>query len=186
MSPAATETLAFELEPAGVPVSVRAELWPNQDPAAHGCPEFARGFPVMRATIEPPSRGYQDLLGWIQLIRGVPADGEGFSLDSLEMLGEVSHPFGYFGHAPTAFDAPHRDNFDDVDWVAHTFLGGVAGIYREYDAHAFLGFSWGYAIRDGEVSVTGLAELGPDAWNAHLPFLRATCPAWTFAPGYTL
>ena len=179
-----TERLDFEFQRAGLPIAVRAELWANDEPAAYGCPEFARGFPVMRATIAGPTRGYQDLLGWIQLIRTPPEFGERFHLDSVEMLGEVSHPFGYFGLAPTMYDAPHRDVLPDMDWVAHTFLGGIAGIYKEFEAHAHIGFSWGYAIRDGAVSVTGLAELGPEAWDAHLPYLGATCPAWTFTPGY--
>lgn len=178
------DSLAFEFQRAGAPVSVRADLWVNDDPAAYGCPEFARGFPVMRATIEPPARGYQDLLGWIQLIRD-PEQRPDFFNDSPEMLGEVSHPFGYFGSAPTLFDAPHRDPLPDLEWVAHTYLGGVGGIYGEFDAHVFLGFSWGYRIRAGEISLIGFERLGPDAWDAHLPYLESICPRWSFAPGYS-
>jgi len=186
---AGTERLEFEFERAGAPVGVRVELCANEDPGAHGCPEYARGFPVMRATIEPPSRGYQDMLGWIQVLDapGAPELMPGPNLDALEMLApvaEFTHPFGYFGFSPVFFDAPHRIPAADLDWVAHTFLAGIAGIYGEFEAHAYLGYSWGYRIRDGEVEVTGLTELGPDAWDADLPFLRRRCPTWTFAPGY--
>jgi len=178
------DALAFEFEREGVPVQVRVALRANQDPAATGCPDFARGFPVMEATIEPPARGYQDLLGWIQLIDAPHDFGEQPRLDSLEMLSEVSHPFGYFGHAPTAFDAPHRDNYPDMDWVSHTFLAGIAGIHLPFEARAILGFRWGYSIRDGEVSIIGLSALDASAWDAFLPFLHEKCPAWTFAPHF--
>jgi hypothetical protein len=179
------DTLDFKFERGGSAACVRAELWVNEDPAAYGCPEFARGFPVMRATIEPPGRGYQDLLGWIQVIRAPKLFGAGLHLDSLEMLTEVTHPFGYFGLAPTSFDAPHTDAYRELDWTAHTFLGGTAGIHQPKEAWAALGFSWGYVIRDGEVSVTGFTKLGADAWDADLPFLSAKCPAWSFAPGFS-
>lgn len=178
-----SERLEFGFERAGVGVAVRAELWSNDDPAAYGCPDFARGFPVLRATIEPPGRGYQDLLGWIQLIHD-PERSDGFLIDALEMLSEVTHPFGYFGYAPILFDAPHRPPDEDLDWVAHTFLGSIGGIYGECDAHAYLGFSWGYRIRAGKPSLVGFEQLGPAAWDAHLPYLRARCPDWTFASGY--
>jgi len=183
LRPGETDSLDFAFQRRGTQVTVSAELRANDDPAGYGCPECARGFPVLRATIEPPSRGYQDLLGWIQLLRA-PEFGAGPHLDSLEMLSEVTHPFGYFGYAPVMFDAPHREPEEDLDWVAHSFLAGVAGIYGEFDAHAYLGFSWGYRIRGGEVSLIGLTELDATAWDAHLPFLREKCPAWTFTPGF--
>ncbi|HEX3240795.1 MAG TPA: hypothetical protein VHR18_11765 [Solirubrobacterales bacterium] len=175
--------LDFSFEREGVPVDVRAQLGVNVDPAANGCPECARGFPVLEATIAPQSLGYQHLLGWIQLVQE-PENGGGFHLDTLEMLGQVSHPFGFFGFAPTAFDAPHRDTFPDMDWICHSFLAGIAGIHLPFEARAILGFSWGYGIRDGEISTVGLSRLEAGAWDAHLPFLRDKCPDWAFAPGF--
>jgi hypothetical protein len=79
-------------------------------------------IPVLEAAIAPQALGYQHLLGWIQLIQ-TPEFGESFHLDTLEMLGQVSHPFGYFGFAPTAFDAPHRDTFPEMDWICHSLPG---------------------------------------------------------------
>jgi len=178
----------LELELGDGRARARVDLGVNDDPESYGCPELARGFPVLYATVEPPGRSYKDMLGWIQVLRSEQFP-EGISLDPLEMLSkpeEVTHPFGYFGYAPTLFDAPHTPPIRDMDWVAHTFLAGTAGIHQAFEARAGLGFRWGYRIRDGEVSVIGLSELGPDAWDAHLPFLRARCPDWSFAPGYAL
>jgi hypothetical protein len=178
--------LALELQDGSV--RVQAELRVNDDPAFYGCPDIARGFPVLYATIDPPGRSYNDMLGWIQVLRDPRFPG-GILLDSLEMLGdpkEVTHPFCYFGYAPTLFDAPHTPPDRDFDWVAHTFLAGTAGIHQDFEARAGLGFRWGYRIRDGVVSVIGLSELGSDAWDSLLPFLRVRCPGWRFAPGFAL
>ena len=177
-------TLGFERD--GVPVTVEVELGANDDPAALGCPEFARGFPYCRSTISPPARGYGDSLGWVQLVRQTER-GEAFLIDPFEPLDrDPPHPFCFFGFAPTQFDAPHRDPRPDMDWISHTFLAGIAGIHDPSEIRAALGFSWGYSICDGEIEITGLARLDPSAWDAHLPYLRGTYPSWTFAPGFAL
>lgn len=180
------DRLTLDFERAGVPVTVAVELGVNDDPATLGCPEFARGFPYCRSTISPPARGYGDVLGWVQLVRQTEWDDE-FRIDPFEPLDpDPPHPFCFFGFAPTQFDAPHRDTRPDMDWLSHTFLAGLAGIHESAEVRAALGFSWGFSIRDGQVEITGLSQLDPATWDAHLPYLRRTYPRWAFAPGLAL
>ena len=40
----------------------------DDDPSVFGCEEVARGFPYLRAMLEPPAVGYGDILGWVQLV----------------------------------------------------------------------------------------------------------------------
>jgi hypothetical protein len=49
---------------------------------------------------------------------------------------------------------------------------------------AIAGFSWGFTITGGRISLTGPALLAPEDWDAHLPTLRARYPGWAFAGGY--
>jgi hypothetical protein len=184
--PEAPNSLTLELERAGVAVTVEVEVGINDDPAALGCPEFARGFPTCHSTISPPARGYGDMLGWVQLVRQ-PDWGEGFRIDPFEPIDtEPTHPFCFFGFAPTQFDAPHRDTRPDMDWTAHTFLAGVAGIHEPRGVCAAAGFSWGFRIRDSRIEVEGAHVLEPGDWDRHLPYLRGTYPGWSFAPGFAL
>jgi hypothetical protein len=169
-----------------VAVTVEVEVGVNEDPMALGCPELARGFPCCRSTISPPARGYADMLGWVQLVRQ-PDWGEDFRIDAFEPLDtEPTHPFCLFGFAPTQFDAPHRDTLPDMDWVAHTFLAGIAGIHEPREVRAGVGFSWGFRIRGSRIEVDGPEVLGPGDWDRHLPYLRRAFPTWSIAPGFAL
>lgn len=160
---------------------VTVEISVNEDPAALGCREAARGYPVCRATIAPPARGYNDALGWIQLVASSDTGDGGFAMDPFEPLGEAANPFCFFGFAPVLFDAPSRPARADLDWVAHSFLAELTD--REAAA-AILGFSWGFRIRDGEIAIAAPAPLrGDEAWARHLPVLTAAHPGWTFARG---
>jgi hypothetical protein len=176
--------LRLEFERAGVASAVSAEVSRNQDPAHFGCPEFARGFPVCRATIDPPGRGYADFLGWVQLVESTDLARE-FRIDPFEPLGtDPTHPFCFYGFAPTLFDAPHRDHREDTDWVAHSFLCGLGPepLRPPGEVDLVLGFSWGFRIRAGEIEVVAAAPLDPGAWDRHLPYLRETFPRWSFRP----
>ncbi|HSS31958.1 MAG TPA: hypothetical protein VLL27_01605 [Solirubrobacterales bacterium] len=178
------DRLSIPFERAGVAGTVDVEVGVNDDPAAYGCPECARGFPWCRATVEPPARGYADALGWIQLVDWEQA-GEGFLIDPFAPLGEVSHPFGFFGFAPTMFDAPHTDRpLHDSDFIAHSFLCGLGPepLGSRFEADAILGFSWGFHVRGGEFEIDGPAPLGPEAWDVHLAYLHESHPRWTFLP----
>jgi hypothetical protein len=168
---------------AGTEGEVRVEIRVNEDPAALGCAEFARGFPYCRATVEPPARGYADALGWVQLVD--QAGGEGaFAIDPFSPLGDVGHPFGFFGFAPTFFDAPHND--EDWDFLAHAFLCGLGGelLDADRDIRAVLGFSWGFTKRGDELTFFDPAPLAPADWDRHLDYLSRAFPTWTFAPGF--
>jgi hypothetical protein len=43
------------------------------------------------------------------------------------------------------------------------------------------GFSWGFEIADGDVTVAGPHELPLERWNTHTKTLRSTFPLWVFA-----
>lgn len=182
----ATDRLELHFNRAGTSSTVEVQVGVNDDPAAFGCAEFARGFPWCRATISPPARGYADALGWIQLVNSTDLAGE-FEIDPFAPLGEVSHPFCFFGFSPTLLDAPHRDHREDTEFVAHSFLCGLGPDPLEGDAEvdAVLGFSWGFTILAGAIEPFGPAQLGPEAWDDHGPYLRAAFPGWSFLPGYS-
>jgi len=166
---------------------VRAELGTNDDPAAYGCEEFARGFPYCRATIEPLARGYGEMLGWVQVV-DTNEHEPGFRIDLFEPLGEVPHPFAFFGFSPTLFDSPHT-TLPEWDFLAHTFLCGQGGKLFEQtggrrEVRALLGFSWGLSKRGSEIDTIDLKPLVAGDWDGHLPYLRKRFPAWTFSPGF--
>ncbi|HEU4706815.1 MAG TPA: hypothetical protein VFS64_06500 [Solirubrobacterales bacterium] len=163
---------------------VRVEIWENDDPAAVGCSEMARGFPCCRATIAPPARGYADMLGWVQLLDVSTRPG-GFHRDGFEPLGPLPHPFGFYGIAPTFFDAPH-DEADPLEFRAHAFLCGVGGELLEFrrEAHAVIGFDWGFSKHGREIEFFGPDPLPASSWDGHLDYLRGAFPEWTFAPGF--
>jgi len=163
---------------------VRVEVRVNDDPAALGCEEIARGFPYCRATVEPPAIGYADMLGWVQLVESSHR-GNGFEIDTFEPLGSVSHPFAFFGSAPTLFDAPHSDD-EDWDFLAHSFLCGLGGKLLEFrhEALAVLGFSWGFSKRGRKIEFFGPDPLAASDWDAHREYLTRRFPDWTFASGF--
>jgi hypothetical protein len=177
-------TLALPYRWAGTEGEVRVEIRENDDPAAFGCAEFARGFPVIRATITPVSRGYADMLGWVQLVDD-SWHADGFHTDGFEPLGQLPHPFGFYGVSPTLFDAPHFDG-EAFDFRAHTFLCGLGGELLEFrrETRAVLGFSWGCRKREGEIEFFDIEALTPESWDSHREYLARRFPEWTFASGF--
>lgn len=170
---------------AGTEGTVEVEITRNEDPAFHGCAEFARGFPVCRATLEPPARGYADALGWVQLLDHSEQRDPGFEIDLFTPLGESPHPFGFFGFAPAFFDAPHTTD-PNWDFFAHTFLCGIGGTLfdEQRDIRAVLGFSWGFRKQGEKFECLPLEAIGPQAWNGHRDYLSRRFPSWSFAEGY--
>lgn len=165
---------------------VTVELAVNEDPGALGCDEIARGFPYCRATVEPPAKGYADMLGWVQLVNASYLHrGEGFISDGFEPLGPLPHPFGFYGVSPTLFDAPHTDD-READFFAHSFLCGLGGELLEFrqEVRAVLGFSWGFLKREARIESFGPDLLSAGDWNGHLDYLRGHFEEWTFAPGF--
>jgi hypothetical protein len=164
---------------------VEVEVRTNEDPAAVGCSNYARGFPICTATIEHPAVGYADMLGWVQLLDRSDLEG-GFVIDALELVTEVSHPFAYFGSAPTLFDAPHADELGNWDFLAHSFLCGRGGeLYPpRFEVRAVLGFSWGFSKRGSRIQWFGPEPLPEEVWDDHLPYLRQEFELWKFAAGF--
>jgi hypothetical protein len=172
----------------GVDGLVKARIGVNDDPGRFGGEEFARGFPYCRATIEPPAIGYREMLGWVQVAE-ISDRGEGFKIDHFEPLGEVPHPFAFFGFSPTLFDSPHT-SIPDWDFAAHSFLCGLGGKLFEQtegvrrEIRAVLGFEWGFSKREDRIDSFGLKPLSAGDWIEHLPYLRGRFPAFSFAPGF--
>lgn len=164
---------------------VRVEFGVNDDPAALGCAEIARGFPYCRAATDHPGIGYADILGWVQLVRS-SARGDSFSLDHFEPLGPVSHPFAFYGLAPSLFDAPHTDELHDWDFLAHSFLCGLGGELLEFrrEVRAVLGFSWGFSKRGHEFEYMEPSPLTAAQWDGHGGYLSGAFADWKFAPGF--
>jgi hypothetical protein len=177
-------TLALPFRWAGREGEVQIEIRDNDDPAALGCEEFARGFPVIRATIAPLATGYTEMLGWVQLVDD-SWHGNGFHADGFEPFGDLPHPFSYYGVSPTLFDAPHYDG-ENFDFLAHTFLCGLGGKLLEFrrEARAVLGFSWGCRKRGQEIELLEPRALAPEDWDDHHDFLASRYPDWTFPTGY--
>jgi hypothetical protein len=167
---------------AGTTGQVDISVAGTTDPAGLAAAPGSLGLAVCEATVHHPGRGYTGMLGWIQLVRSTDNASAGlrFEMDPLEILGEVGHPFCFFGIKPTLFDAPARDTRDDMSWMAHSFLTRIAHDTGR-EVRALLGFSWGFTISGGDVAITPPARLGSDAWQHHLPILSSEHPAWTFA-----
>ena len=154
----------------------------TRDPHELGAPACAQGLAHCQATISHPAAGYAALLGWIQLVRSTDnqSGGQQFEMDPLNVIGEVAHPFGFFGIKPVLFDAPSRPTRDDLDWLAHSFLCHIAD-YQTREIRALAGFSWGFIVANGDATVIGPRTLGAADWNQHLGLLHAQHPAWRFA-----
>lgn len=169
---------------AGTEGVVRVAIRPNDDPAALGCAEFGRGFPYCRATVEPPARGYADALGWLQLVDHSTRP-PGFQIDLFAPFGDVGHPFGFFGFAPTFFDAPHSDD-ENWDFLAHAFLCGLGGdlFDEQRDIRAVLGFSWGFSKRARQFEFFAPKPLAAEDWDSHRDYLAGRFPSWPSAPGF--
>ncbi len=134
-----------------------------------------------------PARGYDAVLGWVQLVRSGDnvSGGRAFEFDPLAFLGEPTHPFAWVGLEPRAFDAPSRDLPQRLDWVAHTFLcvpdGSAEAGLR---VHALAGFSWGFRCEGSQVTMTPASVLTSDDWDAHRGTLAELFRDWEFVPGF--
>lgn len=169
---------------------VQVEIGVNDDPEAFGVEEFARGFPFCRATVDPRASTYREMIGWVQVVERSD-HAPGFGVDLFEPLGDVPHPFAFFGFSPTMFDSPHA-TFEDWDFTAHTFLCGRGGKLLEQteaarrEVRAVLGFEWGFSKRGEKIDNAAPRPLSADDWNGHLPYLheRFSEPQWTFLPDF--
>jgi hypothetical protein len=156
----------------------------NANPQTLGCRPAAKGFPYCTASVTHPARGYAAAMGWIQLVGSTDdaSRGTSFEMDPFEPLGPVSYPFAFFGFLPTLFDAPSRETISNMDWTAHSFLCRLAE--HRHQTSAILGFSWGFTIDDGTITLRGPEALGSQDWDAHRSTLEREHPGWSFSPGF--
>lgn len=171
--------------------TVRVRMADNEDPAALGCSEMARGFPYCKAEVDFPDRGYASSFGWVALVKESPSVD--FGID-LRPQFRQEHPFGYFTDRPRFFDGPHTDN-PDWDFLAHTFLCSLGGELLEFrkEVHAILGFSWGFSKQGRQIEWFGPDLLSGQDWDSHRDYLIQTyCTqveeedhTWSFKPGFS-
>ena len=161
--------------------SVAVDVRPNANPADLGCDAASLGLPVCTARVETAAQGYRAMCGWIQVVRSTDnsTGGEGFDMDPFAPSGADS-PYAFYGLASTLFDAPSRDDRDDLDWLAHAFLAHTPLGTNEVEA--VLGFSWGFTFREEKVQVSGPSPLDQADWDSHQGLLTIEHPAWAF-PG---
>jgi hypothetical protein len=174
--------LPFSLR--GLPGTIDVTVGTNSDPEGLGAGTGAAGLAFCEATVNYPGKGYAGLLGWVQLVRSTDntSRGDQFEMDPLDVLGDVQHPFCFFGIKPTLFDAPSRDSRADLDWLAHSFLCHIADAAPR-EVHALAGFEWGFTITAGATAPSPPRVLEPADWNQHLALFHAEYPAWRFADG---
>ena len=176
--------LAFSLH--GVEGRVLVDYRRNVDPAVVGCLPETRDFPVCTALVEYPMRGYEALMGWVQLVRSDDnlSGGKEFEIDPLAFLGDLPHPFCWLGICPTLFDVPSRSPRRLMQWTARSYLCVPDDIGDGLGVYAMLGFGWGFRIEGADVVLEPPWPLEAAAWNEHLPSLSERFPAWRFPSGF--
>lgn len=158
----------------------------NVNPQSIGSRPEARDFPACTATVDYPIRGYDSLMGWVQLVRSDDnvSAGEHFEIDPLAFLGDLPHPYCWLGINPTLFDAPSRSPRADLTWTAHSFLCVPDDVGNGLEARAMLGFAWGFQVSDDHITLDLPVLLDGSAWNQHVAALGRDFPAWRFPAGF--
>ncbi len=141
-----------------------------------------RGFPVMEASVEHPAEGYAADMGWIQVaeyeVRDPGAEERVTVFDVPPQLSDTEIPYLAFGVRPTAFDAPSISS-QEVTWRASTFLTYTPDAVLSRVLRSVGGFTWGYDVVAGEVTIAPLSTAKREEWTALLPALEARFPSWT-------
>ena len=165
-----------------VVVSLEATL----TPATLGARDGALGLASCKATIEFSADGYLGNLGWVQLVRSTDNafHGRQFEMDPFDPFGlyeRAPSPYCWYGVTPTLFDAPSRDEREDLDWIAHSFLAASPLRGNRRIVSPLLGFSWGFHIFDRDnIMLKPVTPLASSDWAAHLHYLRDTYKEWQF------
>jgi hypothetical protein len=170
----------------GVEGRVVVDYRRNVDPGAVGCLPDTRDFPACTALVEYPMRGYESLMGWVQLVRSDDnvSGGKEFEIDPLAFLGDLPHPFCWLGICPTLFDVPSRSPRRPMQWTARSYLCVPDDIGEGLGVYAMLGFAWGFRIEGAEVVMEPPRPLEASAWDEHLPSLSEGFPDWRFPSGF--
>ena len=155
-------------------------------PAVLGARAGAAGLANCKATIEFSAGGYLGLLGWVQLVCSTDnaSHGREFEMDPFDPFELYEHaptPYCWYGITPTLFDAPSRDEWVDLDWVAHSFLAASPLRGNRRIVMPLLGFSWGFHVySEKDILLKPITSLTAADWEAHLPYLRECYQAWQF------
>jgi hypothetical protein len=164
----------------------------NTDPDAIGyslltggrSTDAARGFPVCCAMVTYPAEGYAAMFGWTQMVRSTDSAPDRFEMDPIALYQQIPTPYAWFGVRPELFDAPSRDSRYDMTWEAHSFLCVSPDAVLTRHVQAIAGFSWGFTIKQQDITFALPAALGPEAWDSHLDLLTTDYPDWIFDSGY--
>ena len=112
MAEAGNLGIAFSLR--GINGLIAVSVTGNADPEAVGyfllsCgqpADFARGFPVCRATVSYPAEGYAAVFGWTQMVRSADGASGGFEMDPIAIYREVATPYAWYGVRPSCSTRP--------------------------------------------------------------------------------
>lgn len=159
--------MTFEVDGRHGRVHVRCDV--TTDPVAVGAGSGAKGLPHLTAQVEYDGVGYRTLFGWVQLVKSTDntSNGRAFEMDPFEPFAHFPSPYCYYGFEPTLFDAPSRQEHNELNWVANSFLTYLPPGLDDRSVFPVLGFSWGFAIgKTGEVTVEPVTRLWQDAWMA--------------------
>jgi hypothetical protein len=175
----------------GVEGAIHVRYGVNDDPRRWGYEvlgldwyeeELIRGFPVMEASVEHSAEGYGADMGWIQVaeyeVRDPGAEERATVFDVPPQLGDTEIPYLAFGVRPTAFDAPSITS-REVTWRASTFLTYTPDAVLSRVVRAVAGFSWGYDVVAGEVTIVPLSVATREDWTVVVPGLQERFPNWT-------
>ncbi len=166
----------------------RIECGSNEDPGRWGCHllglpydfEVARGFPIVRASIEYEGEGYGAAMAWIQIIRyRIGGGDEQIEVDQPPQLRDSNMPYYCWGPNPSFFDAPSMP-YDDATWAADAFLTASPDTVMSKVVQPICGFRWGYAVADGHPKPQPPAESPADAWATAKTILEERYLDWEF------
>jgi hypothetical protein len=162
--------------------SVEVDVGANTEPLSFGVRDDGQRFPACKAKVRYAGGGYHAMFGWIQLVRSTDAAAVEFEMDPFVLFPDIDSPYCFYGYKPTLFDAPGRSHREDMDWVAHSFLGATPIEHGAREVLPLQGFSWGFSIRNGVIQLASARPLTPSEWINHIPYLRAAYPNWQFTP----
>ena len=165
----------------------------NEDPGAWGFERFdlpfdaglVRGFPLIFAAVDYPGRGYEALMGWIQVVTVTERDPprSWATTDVYPVHWGVDTPFVTFGHAPRLFDAPGPNPpRTDERWSAATFLAVCPDGARSRTVVPVVGFRWGYDLAAMHATPIPPSPAGEADWRRCRETLEREYPNWQFAP----
>jgi hypothetical protein len=115
-------------------------------------------------------------LGYLLLSGGLPADfANGFPVCRATVTYPADGYAAIFGWTQMVCS---------MTWECHSYLCISPDAVVSRRVQAVMGFSWGFTIAGGDITVSRAAPLGPTAWDDRLDLLRASYPTWRFYGGY--